>query len=621
MTAPQRPSPWRLGRALAPLLAAALGCSEPRPAGGVQRLFDGAVWRRGPAELELPAALAEGEVGARGLELPAEVDWVVAGGAGRRARWIEVGRPLRCASPLPLEAPRLRLSLTCPAPGLAPGEVAAEGAETGLRIEAAPEGGPSRVLFEEAQGLAAEGGWRDLELELPDAWVGATVEIGFEAFGGLGRIALGEPRLVGAPGPLPQDPRPRRRADNIVLICIDGLRADQLGAYGQRRQATPAFDGLSARSWRFERCWAPGPDPAVSRASLLLGRWVEPGATPAESLPIWLARQGFETAVWSSAATEFGWGHGFDLVAEWPEGGAAQTAIEWVERCGDQPFFLCLHAAGLARLQPEAVRSDAVDSAGASAEDVEIAAQLDRAEAPGRLSPAARQRASERYDALLRSLDAELGAVLRALESRGLFERSALALTASAGFELGERGRLGPAISLYEEQLHVPLFLRLPGRGAGSTELLASGLDLAPTLMLAAGLTPPPGLAGRDLFAGQSRAPRLPPGQAGQSLFAWWPGQAPAAASLRGRHKVVLRPPAEHASQRGAPQVLDFDLTLDPGELDPRPLAPGRLDELEAFLERRAQRSSAAPPRVQSDRRSAGPTTKDWLAALGWFVD
>jgi hypothetical protein len=67
--------------------------------------------------------------------------------------------------------------------------------------------------------------------------------------------------------------------------------------------------------------------------------------------------------------------------------------------------------------------------------------------------------------------------------------------------------------------------------------------------------------------------------------------------------------------------VLDFDLTLDPGELDPRPLAPGRLDELEAFLERRAQRSSAAPPRVQSDRRSAGPTTKDWLAALGWFVD
>jgi arylsulfatase A-like enzyme len=602
-------------------LAAALGCSEPRPAGGVQRLFEGAVWRRGPAALDLPAACPEDQVGARDLELPAEVDWVVAGGAGRRARWIEPGRPLRCAAPLPLEAPRLRLSLTRSAPGPAQGEVAPDRAGTGLRVEAALEGGPARVLFEEAEGLETDGGWRDLELELPDAWVGATVEFGFEAFGGQGRIALGEPRLVGAPGPLPQDPRPRRRADNIVLICIDGLRADRLGAYGQRRQATPAFDRLSARSWRFERCWAPGPDPAGSRASLLLGRWVEPGAPPAESLPIWLARQGFETAVFSSTAAAFAWGDGFDLVADWPEGGVARGAIEWIERCGDQPFFLCLHAAGLARLEAGAARSDAADVAAASAEDAEIAAQLDRAEAPGRLSPAARQRADERYDALLRGLDAELGALLSALESHGLFESSVLALTAAVGFELGERGRLGPALSLHEEQLHVPLFLCLPGRGAGRSELLASGLDLAPTLISAAGLTPPAGLAGRDLFAGRSQAPRLPPGAAGQSLFAWWPGPWPAAASLRGRHKVLLLPGEASAAEGKRPAALDFDLTLDPGELDPRPLAPGRLEELEAFLARRAQDPVAAPPKVQSDRRSVGSEAMDWLAALGWFVD
>jgi hypothetical protein len=83
----------------------------------------------------------------------------------------------------------------------------------------------------------------------------------------------------------------------------------------------------------------------------------------------------------------------------------------------------------------------------------------------------------------------------------------------------------------------------------------------------------------------------------------------------------LLLPGEASAAEGKRPAALDFDLTLDPGELDPRLLAPGRLEELDAFLARRAQDPVAEPPKGQSDRRSVGPETKDWLAALGWFVD
>ncbi len=63
---------------------------------------------------------------------------------------------------------------------------------------------------------------------------------------------------------LPAGPHP------VVIIAIDGLRADALGAYGGP-VATPAFDALAAESVRFDWAFAQAPEMLPSLASLLSG--------------------------------------------------------------------------------------------------------------------------------------------------------------------------------------------------------------------------------------------------------------------------------------------------------------------------------------------------------------
>ena len=45
-----------------------------------------------------------------------------------------------------------------------------------------------------------------------------------------------------APAPQPSQPRAR----NVVLITIDTLRADHVGAYGYAKARTPVLDGLAS---------------------------------------------------------------------------------------------------------------------------------------------------------------------------------------------------------------------------------------------------------------------------------------------------------------------------------------------------------------------------------------
>ena len=57
----------------------------------------------------------------------------------------------------------------------------------------------------------------------------------------------------------------------VVLITIDTLRADRVGAYGWQRARTPAIDGLAARGVRFDHAYAAAPITLPSHASLLTG--------------------------------------------------------------------------------------------------------------------------------------------------------------------------------------------------------------------------------------------------------------------------------------------------------------------------------------------------------------
>ena len=62
------------------------------------------------------------------------------------------------------------------------------------------------------------------------------------------------------------------RAD-VLLITVDALRADHVGAYGYPRATTPNIDALAARGVRFTRAYAQAPHTSFSVASMLTGKY------------------------------------------------------------------------------------------------------------------------------------------------------------------------------------------------------------------------------------------------------------------------------------------------------------------------------------------------------------
>jgi arylsulfatase A-like enzyme len=89
------------------------------------------------------------------------------------------------------------------------------------------------------------------------------------------------------------------------------------------------------------------------------------------------------------------------------------------------------------------------------------------------------------YDGNLAFADQEVGALRRALEEEGLWEKTVMIVAADHGEELFEHGWIGHNVHLYEESMHVPLIVRFP-KGAGPAGVRMQGLvdllDVAPTI-------------------------------------------------------------------------------------------------------------------------------------------
>ena len=76
----------------------------------------------------------------------------------------------------------------------------------------------------------------------------------------------------GSKTPEPSPP-PAPSAQNLVIITIDTLRADRIGAYGYRAARTPVIDALAHGGVRFTHAYATAPITLTSHASLMTGRY------------------------------------------------------------------------------------------------------------------------------------------------------------------------------------------------------------------------------------------------------------------------------------------------------------------------------------------------------------
>lgn len=212
-----------------------------------------------------------------------------------------------------------------------------------------------------------------------------------------------------------------------------------------------------------------------------------------------LQAQGYRTAGFSGNAgvsRSFGYGVGFEVYEhEDSKFGtfdySIPRAIEWLETQGDSPFFLFLHGYDC---HGQTMPSSGYDYrfvdpsydgrySGAPQEQQYLREDgLDRGRAELRDADIEFWRAI--YDEKVQRADAKLETFFRELDRLGLLDNSLIVITSDHGTELGEHGRLDHGFTLYNEQIHVPLWFHVPGQGSGTiVEHGVSSIDVMPTIL------------------------------------------------------------------------------------------------------------------------------------------
>jgi len=368
---------------------------------------------------------------------------------------------------------------------------------------------------------------------------------------------------------------------NIVFITIDTLRADRLGMYGYFRDTSPILDALASESILFERCFAPMATTYPSHLSLFTGTY--PNETGAianvgdrgkafqptnrlRTLAQLLRDEGYRTAAFVSAAPlkrYSGLDAGFDVFTQ-PEGHSRRAqdtnadVFDWLDTTDEQHFFLWVHYFDphwpYAPLPPF---SDKFHSG------PELTAYLEeRSFAPADDKAMATEIANNYYDAEISYVDEQIGKLLDALRSRGNdWENTIIVVLSDHGEGLGQHGELQHG-SVWNEQLHVVLFMRIPGHAPARIDRLMSVADVVPTLM---GLT---GLPVEDAFRRQASGLDRLSNQPGTTFILSQESSAPRRVSRRdpGPRYTLTGDEWKYVFKEGGETSL-FQLSTDPHEL------------------------------------------------------
>jgi len=116
------------------------------------------------------------------------------------------------------------------------------------------------------------------------------------------------------------------------------------------------------------------------------------------------------------------------------------------------------------------------------------------------VDPKVREHLFSQYDGAIAYEDAELGKLFTRMKELDLFENSLIVVTADHGEAFGERALIGHGMSVYQNQVHVPLIIKFPNSDRGRTvDTLASHVDILPTALRVLGASVPGDCQGRSL--------------------------------------------------------------------------------------------------------------------------
>lgn len=358
-----------------------------------------------------------------------------------------------------------------------------------------------------------------------------------------------------APGPK-QLALPRikgRRPRNILVVLTDDHRYDAMGFMkAQSFGDTPTLDRLAREGVHFRNAFVTTALCSPSRASIFTGLYAHQHRVVDNNHPIppgliyypeYLQKAGYETAFigkWhmgmETDAPQPGFDHWISFLGQGsylpdahglningrkvPQKGyltdeLTDYALDWIgKRDGKRPWMM--------HLAHKAVHSEFIPAprhAGRYANETFRYPENMKPGMPGRPMWVENQRNSwhgvdypyhgtldigdyyKRYMETLLAVDEGLARIMDLLEQRGELDDTLILYMGDNGFMFGEHGLIDKRAA-YEESMRIPMLMRCPAMfGPGTVDAVVANIDVAPTMLAAAGLSAPAHIAGADMLS------------------------------------------------------------------------------------------------------------------------
>lgn len=361
--------------------------------------------------------------------------------------------------------------------------------------------------------------------------------------------------VVGACGRSPQVAKSENAAPDLVLIVtVDSLRWDMLGAYGDASGVSPTIDGLADQAHVFTHAYATSSWTKPSIASLLTGSivshhlvflstlvkeraveylkagidsdhermYLRGNVLPSDLPLVHESLDGYLKAAFVENVhlrPELGFARGWDEFRNFPSrkseegipGNAAainHDVIEFLDAHKNQRAVVWIHYFDVhwpyGPFEPYGAEflSDGADLL----PDPYTYEGLERM-VHGEYDPdglVAKTVLPGIYRAGVREFDERLGQLFDQLHARDLFDASLIIVTSDHGDEFFEHGQFGHGNNLYDTTVRIPLLIKLPGQSSGQRHSTPASLaDIGPTILEACGK------GHRGVFDGSSLLPAM----------------------------------------------------------------------------------------------------------------
>jgi arylsulfatase A-like enzyme len=380
-----------------------------------------------------------------------------------------------------------------------------------------------RIVSDKTLNPRAARGWRDVSEPLSGLGRETRLELDLRLTDRDGRpLPVPAGLVLAVADPVVHDLDAYGKAKGIVLVSIDTVRRDHVGAYGYAKPTTPRLDALakdgvlaedavSTSSWTLPAhlSMLTSVDPAV-HGGVDMKHGYNHGPTTVAST---LRAAGFATHAVTShlyVSSVYGLDDGFESLDFHQDRKATDVAnrgMDLLDRFGDRPFFLFVHLYDPHwhyDPPPEALAPFAKPYAGTLTGLWGDFSKRDRKS----VTAADLEHLLALYDGEIRYADSEVGRLLDHLTARGLDKNTLVLVTSDHGEEFLEHGSWEHQKTLYEEVIRVPLVVRAPGLAPRRERAQTSLLDVAPTLLAWAGVAAPASFTGRSLLAPLAAAER-----------------------------------------------------------------------------------------------------------------